>query len=345
MRFLPLLLLPGLAWSAPCDELADGVERARLEESLHRLTGLLPADGTSLDSRHVLHPHHDLAQAWLAGALAAAGVPAQEEPFTAPGLPPLANLIADLPGVGDRVVLSAHLDSTGKAADGWNGAEDPAPGADDDASGLAAVLEAARLLASHDPGFERPLRFALFDAEEEGLLGSHHRADAADAAGEGIALVLNFDPIGFNAGSADRLWVTWNPDSEAEAAAIEAWSGRWSPLDITAVNADLIGGDARSDHYPYWLAGYPALHISSFPQPPEYHTPDDLPDGVDLDFLSEVTRIAVRRACELARPLAPEAEAPAEEGAGCAASLPGRAAPSLLLALALRLPRRRQSRR
>ncbi len=344
MRFLPFLLLPGLAWAAPCEDLAAQVDRDRLEETLLRLTGELPADGTELISRHVLHPHHDLAQSWLLGALEDAGVPPREEPFEAPGQPAMANLLADLPGEGDRVVLSAHLDSTASSDPGWDAAEDAAPGADDDASGVAAVLEAARILAAFEPGFERPLRFVLFDGEEEGLLGSHHRAQAADEADDGIELVLNFDPIGFNAGGADRLWVTWNPDSEDQAARIADWGGAWSPLDITAVNADLIGGDARSDHYPYWLHGYPALHISSFPQPPEYHTPGDLPGLVDLDFLVLVSQVAVRRACELAVPGGvPTAGEP--EGSGCAASLPGRAPTSLLLALALLLPRRRQSRR
>ncbi len=343
LALLPFLIAP--AHAGVCEDLAEAVDRSRLEASLLSLAGgadVDPGDGPArLRSRHVEHPDHDRAQAWIVAAFAEAGLAAELEPFDVPGLPPTANVVAELPGAPGPVCVTAHYDSTGHAEAGWDPIEDPAPGADDDASGVAAVLEAARVLGGWAPGFERSLRFVAFDAEEEGLHGSLWHAAQLDA--DGVEVVLNLDPIGFNAGAANNLWATYDARWEEEAVAVEqAGEALSTPLSITTVDADLIGGDARSDHHPFWAAGWPAVHVSSFPQPPEYHTPDDTPDVVDLGFLHEAARVIVHRACTAAVPLPPGAEAPTD-GAGCAdcgGAVGGRAG-TLLLALLVAGRRRR----
>lgn len=81
------------------------------------------------------------------------------------------------------MLVTAHLDSTAARAPGYRAATDPAPGADDDASGVAAVLTAAPAilsLAGSVGGPRREIRFVLFNAEEHGLVGS--RAYARDVA-------------------------------------------------------------------------------------------------------------------------------------------------------------------
>ena len=94
----------------------------------------------------------------------------------------LENVEGELPGSGlDGVVLvTAHMDSTGARQPGYQPAVDEAPGADDDASGIAGVLAAAEAIVALDAAVAQPrrtMRFVLFNAEEHGLVGS--RAYAA----------------------------------------------------------------------------------------------------------------------------------------------------------------------
>lgn len=98
------------------------------------------------------------------------------------------NVVGIQPGEGrpgEIVVVCAHLDDMPEAG--------PAPGADDNASGSAAVLEAARILSQYR--FDRTLHFVLFTGEEQGLLGSRHYVTDAQAGGSNIV-----------GGRCDRGW-------------------------------------------------------------------------------------------------------------------------------------------
>ncbi|MES5825216.1 M20/M25/M40 family metallo-hydrolase [Streptomyces sp. RG80] len=121
----------------------------------------------------------------------------------------LSNVEAEFPveGSDGAVLVTAHLDSTadqGEYVDEngrprpYDPAVDPAPGADDDGSGVAAVMAAAECLSTIVKGDRKPtrtVRFVLFNAEEQGLVGSKVYARAAAAAGDSIAGVLQMDMI------------------------------------------------------------------------------------------------------------------------------------------------------
>ena len=87
------------------------------------------------------------------------------------------------------VIVCAHYDSTSTQA------TTHAPGADDNASGTAAVMEMARVLAGYQ--FDYTIKFIAFSAEEWGLYGSRHYAQAAKQRGEQIVGVVNLDMIGY----------------------------------------------------------------------------------------------------------------------------------------------------
>jgi len=283
-----------------------------LEADLRILSGVDPLDGAAIVSRNIHHPDHARAQAWLRGRLQSIpGLVVTEEDFDGAG-EANTNLIAQLDGLGtdpELVIVGAHYDSTASGEPGYDPLVDPAPGADDDASGVSAVLEIARLMAAWPGGFEHDVRFVLFDAEEEGLLGSFEHAGNLSGT---VRLMASLDPIGFNAGGEDKLWFVWEerwPETrdalEAQAAALDTYLG------IGSLEAGFIGGDERSDHFPFWEAGHPALHVASFPQPPAYHTPEDTFDVVDPRFLREVTGLLAAHFAAVAEPLP-------VEGAGCA---------------------------
>ena len=91
-----------------------------------------------------------------------------------------------------KLVLGGHFDSI--SIDRTQSAQDVAPGTDDNASGIAAVLEIARVL--RDANLEMTVEFVLFGAEELGLIGSQDYVNRSREAGDDIHLVLTLDSIG-----------------------------------------------------------------------------------------------------------------------------------------------------
>ena len=110
------------------------------------------------------------------------------------------NVVGLLPGAGEAggyYVVCAHYDAIGtRSRGGWNADTDPAPGADDNGTGVALVLESARVLARLELPWS--VRFIAFSGEEIGLWGSRAFAEQAMARDDRILGVLNFDMVGFN---------------------------------------------------------------------------------------------------------------------------------------------------
>lgn len=321
----------------------------RIEEALRVLTGVDPPPdgGDVIISRYIHHPDNADAVDWIVGEIeGGSGLELELETFDGDGAVGLDNVVATLPGAAPDLpplLIGAHLDSIASRTEGWNGTVDPAPGADDDASGVAAVIECARLLAGTGETFERTVQFVLFNAEEEGLLGSSEHVDRRVAADDPVAVAFILDPVGYNPG--DLLFFTHDDRSADFADDLLDFAADMDPFfEVTGVHESLIGGDARADHYPFWVAGWPALHLGSFPQPPTYHTVDDTIDGVDFVFNTEVTTLVCSHVFELAGPGAgPRDDGDDEDPAGCqcrAAGVPDGTPPLLLLALAWAATRR-----
>ncbi len=175
------------------------------------------------------------------------------------------NVVASLPGQQPaRVLLGAHVDSV-----------EGSPGANDNASGVAAALEAARLLRARPPTWT--VEVAAFGAEEGGLFGS---GAYARARGEGLSAMLNLDMVGVGA----RLLVG---NTGADRRVVDAVLGAARQLG-TAVEVRRMGS---SDHVPFERAGVPAAMLHR-PGDPNYHTPEDTPDKVRPELLEEAARLA-----------------------------------------------------
>jgi hypothetical protein len=203
------------------------------------------------------------------------------------------NVIGVLPGAnpslnGQAVVVSAHYDHLGF---GWPDARAGAkgqlhPGADDNASGVAVMLEVARLMA--DARAERSVIFAAFAGEEEGLRGSRHYVKAAQAPGAPFALSghiadLNLDTVGrlgdgkvtiFGAGSAREL-----PFIFMGASAVTG-----IPTQVVTLAVD------ASDHTAFVEAGIPAVQLFASAAN-DYHRPSDTADKIDYTGTVKVAAI------------------------------------------------------
>jgi hypothetical protein len=207
------------------------------------------------------------------------------------------NIVATIPGKTapeQIVIVGAHYDST---------SNDPlvlAPGADDNASGSAAVMEIARIMNHYS--FDRTVRFICFSAEELGLLGSRHYAQEAVRAGENIRGMIDLDMIAYTAKAAEDLDIITNSSSEWLADLFLACAGNYTALPILkSIRPSATG----SDHSPFWDQGYSAvMGIEAYPLAnPCYHRTTDTLDKLNIDFAAAVTQAALATAATLAQPV------------------------------------------
>jgi len=215
------------------------------------------------------------------------------------------NLIASRRGTSepDHVIeLGAHYDTVPTG-----------PGASDNSSGVAALLEIARIAANTST--KRTIRFCFFGAEEIGLRGSERHVETILGSPETrFAGLLNLDSVGFTVqgpGSQqqpdDLPWFFSPPDEGDFVAVIGDWPSGWlgnvfedavdayTP-ELPYYSANRLGsrvGDAfRSDHASYWRAGLPAVFLTDTGEfrSPHYHRPSDTHETVDYTFLEAVAR-------------------------------------------------------
>ncbi len=181
------------------------------------------------------------------------------------------NVVAVIPGVHDPdkiVVLGGHYDSTTPTSGN-------APGADDDASGTACVLEVARILSNYQHDYT--LTFVAFSGEEQGLLGSEAYASRARANGDDIIGMIQVDMIGYlQGGDALDLDIISNSSSAWIRSLVIEVGGLYVP-GFSIVSGSLPGG-ASSDHASFWANGYDAILFfeDSGDYSPYIHTTNDI---------------------------------------------------------------------
>jgi Zn-dependent M28 family amino/carboxypeptidase len=208
------------------------------------------------------------------------------------------NIVATLPGLNETddtiYLVGGHYDSYSN--DRWNNA----PGADDDASGTAVALEAAKILSQYR--FNSTIKFAAWTTEELGLIGSEHWAKNAALQGMNIGAYLNFDMIGYDPGNNMGLDIGYNGDSIWLSEEMISINENYSiGLDITTGS-----GGTRSDHASFWQWGYTAVEcIESDFNTPNYHTINDTVDKLNMLFDKRVTQLGLATLAKLAGVLTP----------------------------------------
>ncbi len=155
------------------------------------------------------------------------------------------------------------------------------PGADDDGSGTAGVLEFARIFA--DIETEMTIVFALFDAEEYGLYGSYHYADEAEARGDTIVYMFNMDMIGAINNDYD---VTVYHGSQMGFTDLFNYLAD----SLQGVNGVLSGTSAQSDHYPFQQKGWEVTFIIEYNFSPVYHTFQDSVRFMDFTYMTRLVK-------------------------------------------------------
>ncbi len=281
----------------PADEVVVGVARRAPDRSDPTTAALLAelapgsyeADLTHLagiGTRHSFGPGFTVAADWAAGRLAALGCAVRREPVSVGGAR-TQNVVGDRAGSGPAprptVVVTAHLDSVNTAG----GPAAPAPGADDNASGAAGVLELGRVLVAHR--WEHDLRLVLFGGEEQGLHGStQHVASLSTDDRDRIRAVLNMDMIASQNGAVATVLLEGAAVSSTLMADCASAAATYTGLAVeTSLNP------FASDHVPFIDAGLPALLTIEGTDSANgnVHTALDTTGYLDLELAEQILRM------------------------------------------------------
>jgi Zn-dependent M28 family amino/carboxypeptidase len=302
--FRSMMDMPERSHSGPLPALTEleGLVAGRIEEHVRHLA-------VTIGERNMGRPDAlDAAADYIAASFESDGLAVSRQEFTVGG-GQAANIVAETGVAGspaEIVVAGAHYDSVAGS-----------PGANDNASGVAVLLEAARLLAGFEGG--RRLRFIAFANEEPPYfqteaMGSVVAARSSKRRGEKLAAVYSFETLGYysdapGSQSYPPLLGFFYPDR----GNFVAFVGNRASAPLMRRSLSLFRGSAAfpsegiaapeavpgvgwSDHWSYWQSGYQAVMVTDTApyRYPWYHDRDDLPDRIDYDRTARVAVGLVR---------------------------------------------------
>lgn len=228
------------------------------------------------------------------------------------------NVVAVLEGEGphadETIVIGAHYDHLGLGGEGSlaPGSKEVHNGADDNASGAAALVEVARRLATRDKKLPRRIAFIAFTGEESGLIGSaRYCRDPLIPLDETIAM-LNMDMVGRL--TDDKLIIQGVDTATEFAPLIDGLNERYA-FKLTKQP----GGFGPSDHSSFYAKKVPVMHFFTGTHS-DYHRPSDDYDKINLEGMRRVADMVADAAVQLAEADEPphylETKAPAARGGG-----------------------------
>jgi len=197
----------------------------------------------------------------------------------------------------DVLVVGAHYDHLGRGGHPGSLAPDsdePHVGADDNASGVAALLETAKLIAAHKDELRRDVVFAAFSAEESGVLGSTYftKNPAAGIDPKHMVAMLNLDMVGRL--RENRLAVIGTESAEEWPELLRA------ACEKSGLSCNGSGdGYGPSDQTPFYAAGVPVLHLFTGAHA-DYHKPADTVEHINAAGLARVAQLTSELAMGLA---------------------------------------------
>jgi hypothetical protein len=293
--FIFFYLQPGFGQgSAGIQAILDSLNADSLIYFTKELSGNVPAiiDGTSYTilSRHKDQPGNDMATLYIKEKLDSYGLTTTIQEYSTTGK----NIFGEQTGYlypNKKYIICAHMDAL---PDGII-----SPGADDNASGTAAVLEIARLLKDYLPAYT--LVYALWDEEEAGFLGSTYYADQASAAGDSIMGVINLDMLGYDSNNDSICEIhtrSVGSSLSLSAAMVQCNIDYNLGLEIAVINP----GVYNSDQGPFWGRGYGAiLLIEDYTNElnPSLHRLSDTIGNFNIPYFIKMARLATATFCTL----------------------------------------------
>lgn len=241
----------------PVQALVDRIDAERWFQTMSLLAGF---------NRNSFSPALGSARDWILSAYEGASLQTSVFEYTlssgtgcspAPPAVTIGNPIGVKTGLehpGEWVVVGAHYDSRNSAR--CDGTANPQPGANDNASGCAGVIELARAFAGVET--RRSILFMCFSGEEQGLWGSRRYVESLQASGDIARVVhmLNLDMIGFDAGGSLDAQIVTSGTHAAWAAQYAAAAATYAP-ELNIINSTAVG--QNTDYWYFLQAGVPAV--------------------------------------------------------------------------------------
>ncbi len=217
----------------------------------------------------------------------------------------LHNIIAVKEGKSEKeriIILNAHYDSISVSKDGRFHYEDwdtPAPGANDDASGVAAIIEIARVLSNFET--EATVHFIAFAGEEQGLVGSTLYARKMKNLNKNLEAVITLDMISNIKGGngffeSGKVRVFSDDPNDSPSRELARYVKRISEQIIPFMDVNLIFRADRfgrgGDHTPFVLEGFPGIRFTEARENYSLqHSPNDTLENLSVQYCANVARI------------------------------------------------------
>lgn len=284
-----IFVVPALAVeTAAVEQIQTQVELDSLIYFVQALSGEVPVqlngESIRITTRNYAFGGNEYAFEWLKANLIRWGYTVEEQPFADTGR----NLFATKPGTATPeqiYILCAHYDS-------WP-YFDPAPGADDNASGVAAVLEAARILSEYQS--DATLLFGFWDEEELGYVGSHYYVDTFWSGNEKPAGVINLDMLAYDANGDNLAIINTHVDIAQSDQLRQEMENLNSSLGI-GLSIQVYEPRIASDQNSFWdgLISTIGLHedvlneINAY-----YHSVNDQIEHFNLPYYHKMAELAI----------------------------------------------------
>ncbi len=283
--FFLLSFLVGNAFSQSTllDSLINKVSVDSLRLYIRQLSGdtscVIGGSSYTIVSRHKFQPGNDKAAQYIIEKFRSFGLTAQYDSFSTTGK----NVIGTKVGThfpNKYYVVCGHFDAMPAGT--------TAPGADDNASGTAAVIELARILSQYNPQYT--IKFIGFDEEEQGLVGSHHYATQARNRNDTILGVINLDMIGYDGNNDGKINV--HSKNVANTVAIANDFVENIAVHNIGLVPVIVASQPYSDHEAFLQKNYGAILVIEDNNDfnPYYHTTNDRFQFINVPYFHKMVK-------------------------------------------------------
>ncbi|MCS7053395.1 MAG: M28 family peptidase [Ignavibacterium sp.] len=285
-----LLIFSSLAFAqnSIVQQIINSVNQDSLVYFARELSGnvqtVVNGQNVTIVSRHKNNPANELAKDYIRQKLQQYGLNVTIQNFSSTGN----NVLGIKVGTqypNRKYIICAHYDDMPSGS--------VAPGADDNASGTAAVIEAARVLSQYS--FPYTLIFALWDEEEQGLVGATYYATQARNANDSILGVINMDMIAYDSNNDNKAEI----HNRAVANSVEIYQKMVEVNSTYGIGINIVNknpGITASDHAAFWNRNYGAIlliedNTSDFNA--YYHTVNDLVQYYNIPYFVKMSKLAI----------------------------------------------------
>ncbi|MGB9665598.1 MAG: M28 family peptidase, partial [Ignavibacteria bacterium] len=265
----------------------NSVRQDSLVYFVRELSGNVPTvvngQTVTIVSRHKNNSANELAKDYIKQKLQSYGITTTVQNFSSTGN----NVIGTQLGTqfpNRKFIICAHYDDMPSGS--------TAPGADDNASGTAAVIKAARILSQYS--FPYTIVYALWDEEEQGLVGSNYYATQARNVNDSIVGVVNMDMIAYDSNNDGIV----NVHNRAVANSVELYQKMVEVNSQYGINLNIVSynpGSTYSDHASFWSKNYGAILLIEDDNDfnAYYHTTSDLVQYFNQPYYTKSAKLAI----------------------------------------------------